>query len=91
MLSITHNKKRVPLLSLLINCISAKSAPQIFSIKDECPFRFSNFLIIGLCNSLANSWFDIISLLTSTPEAFYLKVYKPLKQDPFDINHILDF
>ena len=31
----------------------------MLSIKDECTFRFSKFLIIGLCNSLANFWFCI--------------------------------
>ena len=52
---ITHNKKRIPLLNLLINFISAKSAAQILSIKGECTFLFLDFLIIGLCNSSANS------------------------------------
>ena len=42
-------------LDLFINFISTRSAPQIMSIKDECTFLFSNFLIIGLCNSSANS------------------------------------
>ena len=41
-LSITHNQNRIPLLNLLINCISAKSASQILSLKDDHPFRFSN-------------------------------------------------
>ena len=36
----------------------ANSAPQILSIKGECTFRFSNILIIGLCNSLAKSLFS---------------------------------
>ena len=35
---ITHNKKQIPLLDLLINCISAGSTPQILSIKDVCTF-----------------------------------------------------
>ena len=61
----TLNKKRNPLLNLLINCISARSAPQILSIKDECNFLFLNFLIIGLCSSSANSLFDIFSCLTA--------------------------
>ena len=39
------------------------------STKDECTFRFSNFLIIGLCSSPANSWFDMISFLTEPIEA----------------------
>ena len=28
-------------------------------MKDECTFCFSKFLVIGLGNSLANSWFGI--------------------------------
>ena len=47
----THNKNRNPLLNLLINFISVRSELQILSIKDECTFRFSNFLIMGLCSS----------------------------------------
>ena len=39
---------------LLINCLTVGSASQILSIKDDYTLRFSNFLIIGLCNSLAN-------------------------------------
>ena len=31
------------------------------SIKSECIFVFLNFLIIGLCNSSANSLFEIFS------------------------------
>ena len=60
-MSITHNKKRIPLLNLLINCISAGLAPQILSMKDECTFLFLNLLIIGLCNSSANSMLEIFS------------------------------
>ena len=90
-ISITHTKKRIPLLNFLINCISATSTPQMLFIKDEHTCRFSNFLIIGLCNSLANSWFDICSFLTTNlcraakvseranvgelPEVFYQKLY----------------
>ena len=36
------------LLNLRINCISAKSALQILSIKDECTFLLLNFLRISL-------------------------------------------
>ena len=53
-MSIINNKNLNHLLNLLINCISARSAPQIFSIKGECTFLLLNFLIIGLCNSSAN-------------------------------------
>ena len=45
----------MPLLNLLINCIPAKSAPKILSLKDEHTFRFSNFLVIGLCNPSGKS------------------------------------
>ena len=58
-----HNKNRNPLFYLLISCISARSAPQVLSLKDEYTFRFSNFLVIGLCNSSANCCSDIISPL----------------------------
>ena len=53
------------MLNLFINCISTKLAAQILSLKDEYTFCFSNFLIIGLCNSSTNSWFNIILLLTA--------------------------
>ena len=64
-ISITHNKKRTLLLILLFDCISARSALQILSVKGECTFGLSNFLIIGLCNTSANSWFRKISHLTA--------------------------
>ena len=77
-----------------INCISARSATQILSIKGEYTFLFLNFLIIRLCNSSANSLIFLIQLLEadlSVSEADFLsKIYKPLKQDPFDIHHVLD-
>ena len=66
--SITHNKYLNPLLNLLINDISAGSAPQILSIKDECIFIFSNFLVIG--NSSAYSLLDIISFIIVPAEQF---------------------
>ena len=37
-ISIAHSKKQNPLLNLLINWISPKSAPQILSIEDEYTF-----------------------------------------------------
>ena len=52
---------------LLMNCISARSAPQILSLKDEYAFLFSNFLIIGLCNFSTNCWFYLISSLIPLP------------------------
>ena len=91
-ISITHNKKRVPLLNLLINCIPIRSAPRILSIKGEYTCRFLDFLIIGLCNSSANSLLEIILLLIASPEVFfYQKIYKSLNQFNVDIHDILDF
>ena len=60
-MSITHNKNLNPLLNLLINSISARSAPQVLSIKGECALLFSDFLIIGLCISSANSFLETIA------------------------------
>ena len=51
-ISITHNKKHTPLLNLLISSILPRPPPQLLLIKDDCTFSFSNFLKIGLCNSL---------------------------------------
>ena len=57
-----HNKKRIP-LNLLLICISAESARQVLSIKDECTFLLLIFLLIGLCIDwfLYCNWFDIFS------------------------------
>ena len=62
----------------------------MLSIKRECAFRLSNLITIGVCNSIAGSWFNITVPLTAppkllVPEEFLLKVYKPLMQDPIDI------
>ena len=59
-ISITHNKKRILLLSLLICCISGRSAHQILSLNDEYTFHFLKFLIIGFCNSSASCPFCLI-------------------------------
>ena len=47
-MSITHDKNLNPLLNLLVNCISAKPAPQLFPLNAEYSFLFLNFLIMGL-------------------------------------------
>ena len=73
-MSITHNNNLNPLLNLLINCISARSAPQILCIKGECTFLFLNFLIIGLCNSSANTLFEIFSFLIPLPANLFARV-----------------
>ena len=84
----TQNKNQKSLLILFINCICAKSAPQILSIKRECTFLLLNFLIFGLCNSSANSLLEIFSFLITDlfasvadpPDVFYQKMYKPLSK-----------
>ena len=40
-ISITHNQNQNSLLTLLVNCIRARSGPQILSVKDECMSAFS--------------------------------------------------
>ena len=55
-ISMTHNKSWSPLLYLFVYCISTRAAPQIMYLRGEYTFRFTNFLIIGLCNSSVNSW-----------------------------------
>ena len=66
-ISITHNKNINPWLNLLIHCISARSAPKILAIKDECTFRLSNFLIIALCYSSGNCCSVIFLLAAVLP------------------------
>ena len=41
-------KKGIPLLNLLINCISARSTPQILSVKGDSTFLFLK---------ISNTWF----------------------------------
>ena len=43
-----HNKYLIPLSYLLINCISAKSTPQMLSLTEEETLLYLNILIIGL-------------------------------------------
>ena len=40
---LTYNKKRIPLLNLLINCILERSALQTLSIKSERTFLSQTF------------------------------------------------
>ena len=93
-MSFTHNKNPNPLLNVLFNCISARSAPQILSMKGECTFLLLRFLIIDLCNSYANSLLEIFSISNTIIRSFLIKknfFIEALKQDLFDINHILGF
>ena len=63
----------------------------MLSIKGECTFLQSNFLIICLCNSSANFLLEIFSFLIPLPEVFLPKVYKPLKQVYVDAHPIWGF
>ena len=75
-MSIRHNKKHIFVFNLLINFISARSAPQIFSIEGDCAFLLWNFLRSGLCNSFTNSLLEIVSFLIpllGNPKIFYQK------------------
>ena len=89
-ISITHNKKRIPSLNLLFNCIFERSSTQTCYLKDDHTFCFTNPLIIVLCNLSTNCWFDVISLLKPLPEDFLSKIYQPTKQIRVNIHHILD-
>ena len=93
--SIKHSKNRILSLKFLMNCISARSAPQILSLKSECTFLSLNLLITGLYSPSANSkgrcflkyshfWHHYQKLL-------YQKIYRPLKQVRVDVRHISKF
>ena len=69
---------QIPLLCVLINCISAKLVPKMLFWRDKYTLHFSNFLIIDLCNPFSNYWFDITALLktpfrSSHPDVFLEK------------------
>ena len=68
-------KNLTPLLHLLINWISAKSKPQILSIKGDFTFLLINFLIIDLFNSSANSLLEIFSFLNTTLRSFLFFIF----------------
>ena len=68
--SLTHNKKRIVLLNYLLFPYWQDQNPKYYK---EFTVGFSNFLITGLCNSSANSWLDIISLLTAPRELLTLE------------------
>ena len=63
---------------LLINCISLRSAPQLLCLIVEYNFYFSNFLLIGLCNFSAISWFMINSLITAPSANLFAHVAEVL-------------
>ena len=53
--------------------MSARSAPQILSMKDECVSLFSNFLIIGLCSFSDHPLLNRILFLIPPRDVFYQK------------------
>ena len=53
-ISKTYSKDQIPLLGLLINCISDTSALLILTLKDSYILCLLNFIIIDLRNSSAN-------------------------------------
>ena len=87
-MSIANNKNLNPLSNLLLKCISARSAPQILSIKVDCTYLFLKFLIIGLCNFSVKSLLEIFSFSLFHLKFFYEIVYKTLKQVHVDVHHI---
>ena len=103
-ISMAHNNNQNLLWYLLINCIFARSLPEVSSLKYDSTFHFLNLLMIGWCNSPANCrvviskgrYFRIIWLLIANlffrvrlPPSH--NIYKPLKQVHFDIHHVSDF
>ena len=89
-MSITHNKYWVSALWLLINCTSARSAPQMLFSKEEYTLRL-NFIITVLCNCTANCWFSkLIPLPGWVQFDKQQTICKPLKQVYIGIFHILD-
>ena len=56
-ISKTLTKNSIPLSYLLTNCISARPAPQILSLKVKYTLGFLHFLMIGLCYFSAIYWF----------------------------------
>ena len=52
---------------LLMNCISARSAPQILSLKDEYTFLLFKFLNNWFVQFSTNCWFYLISFLIPLP------------------------
>ena len=76
-------------ISARSNCISARSVPQILSIKGDYTFSLLNFLMIGLCNSSANCWSDIFSLLIPLPANLFASVAEVFLSKSFFMKNLV--
>ena len=90
-ISATHDKNRISLLYLLINCVSNRSAPYIFSIKNENNLHFFVFLVISFCSSSFRYRLDHVAE-TSDPKSkvhwFAVPVYK---HQHFSIKDLMNY
>ena len=86
-----HNKKSISLKYLVINWISARSAPQRLSLKNGYTLHFSNFPITGLCNSSAILGLTQFYFQWHHQKPCYQRVYEKFRQVLVDIHHILNF
>ena len=73
--SMTSNNKGVSILNFLNNGLSAELTPQLLSTKHECTFRFPDFLIIGFCNYLSNSFFSETPQELNSVSLFVLEIF----------------
>ena len=71
--------------------MSRRSELRILSIKVDCTFLFSNFLVTGLCNFSANSLLEIFHYYLFGLKMFYQKIYEILNQVHVDIHRISFF
>ena len=61
----------------------------MLSLKEEYTLRFLNFLLVALCNSTANCWFDIISLLIADlPACVTARSDDFLSKTKKNVNHL---
>ena len=84
-----HNKYLIPLLHLLINCISAKSTPKIFFKRtiNSSFFKFSNNWFMKLICELL-----ILDKIYTTASMFFIKkTCITLKLILFANSHIVDY
>ena len=54
----------------------------MLSIKSKRTFLFLSFLMIGLCNSSANSLFEVVSFLIPPPKVYLTKNLQTIEASP---------